>query len=151
VTDELYRDAILTHYRAPKNRRNLVNADVTVSAADPLCGDEMTVSLRIVAGRIGDGAFEARGCSISQASADMMIDSARGSTIEEVKSLIAAFESMLRGEPSLEDHAVLGELQVLGGVRRFPSRLKCALLPWNALRSALERHVSSASAERAAS
>lgn len=151
MNDDLYRDAILNHYRAPKNRRSLVNADITASAADPLCGDEMTVSVRIVAGRLADAAFEARGCSISQASADMMIDSVRGSTTEEVEALIAAFESMLRGEQSGSDGAGLGELQVLGGVRRFPSRMKCALLPWTALRIALERHESSNSAKRAAS
>jgi nitrogen fixation protein NifU and related proteins len=147
VTEELYRQAILSRYRAPRHRRSLIDANAEASASDPLCGDEMTVSVRLEAGRIVEAAFQARGCSISQASADMMIDAIQGLSPSAAGRISRSFERFLKGDPDPE--IPLGELEVLAGVRRFPSRLKCALLPWKTLNEALtplEGHVQLGSA-----
>jgi nitrogen fixation protein NifU and related proteins len=139
--EELYRKAILDHYQRPKHRRALPDADLTASAADPLCGDEMLIRVKIDSDRIRDAAFEARGCSISQASADLMIESVLGATTAETEARIEAFEAMLQGASAPIEEQGLGDLTVLGGVRRYPSRIKCALLPWRTLRSALDSQV----------
>lgn len=134
--DDLYRAVILQHYQSPSHRRPVDEADVRGFSQNPLCGDEMTVGAWIRDGRVAEAGFQARGCSISQASADMMIDAVGGRSLEEVSALIGQFRAMMAGgaeEPSTD----LGDLAVLQGVRRFPVRVKCALLPWNTLESAL--------------
>jgi nitrogen fixation NifU-like protein len=127
---------ILEHYRAPANRRVVEHADVEGFSQNPLCGDEITVAARIRDGLVADAGFQARGCSISQASADMMIDAIRGRTLDEVAALAGQFRAMMAGAvdgPASD----LGDLAALQGVRRFPVRVKCALLPWNTLEAAL--------------
>ena len=93
VVEDLYREVILQHYRSPRNRRAIPDANVQGFAQNPLCGDEMSVAARVDDGRVVDAAYEARGCSISHASADMMADAVRGKTLAEVGRLVEAFKA----------------------------------------------------------
>ena len=137
--DELYRDVILDHYSHPRNRGVADPADTTREGANPLCGDEIRVSLRVRDGVIEDVRFEGKGCSISQASASMMTEQIKGKPVAEANRLIAAFKAMMRAsggaEPVADD---LGDLVALSGVRKFPVRVKCATLSWITLELALE-------------
>lgn len=136
VLEDLYREVILKHYHSPANRRSLPDANARGYSVNPLCGDEMTVAARIDKGCIADAAFEARGCSISQASADMMADAIRGKTVEEVAALVEWFRGMMLSA-SGGVSADLGDLGALQGVKKYPVRIKCALLPWDTLADAL--------------
>ncbi|MBI4213052.1 MAG: SUF system NifU family Fe-S cluster assembly protein [Chloroflexi bacterium] len=136
MTQDLYRQVILAHYRQPANRYKLDGANVAGYSHNPLCGDEISVYARIDSGRLTEASFEARGCSIVQASADMMADCVRGQTRADLDATITAFESMLEG-PDEEPDVALGDLRLLREVRKFPVRIKCALLPWKTLRDAL--------------
>lgn len=134
--DELYRSVILEHYRAPANRRVVEDANAQGFSQNPLCGDEMTIAARIAEGRVADAGFQARGCSISQASADMMVDAIRGRTLDDVTALVQQFRALMSGGVDASVPS-LGDLAALQGVRKFPVRVKCALLPWNTLEAAL--------------
>lgn len=137
--DELYRDVILDHYSHPRNRGVAEPADTTREGANPLCGDEIRVSLRVRDGVIEDVRFEGKGCSISQASASMMTDQIKGKPVAEANRLIAAFKAMMHtsaGADVAPDD--LGDLVALSGVRKFPVRVKCATLSWITLELALE-------------
>jgi nitrogen fixation protein NifU and related proteins len=135
VDDDLYREIILDHYRNPRRKRPVDPADMTVEATNPLCGDEITLSLRVKDGEVEDVGFLGRGCSISQASASMMCDEVAGLTREQAAELGHRFKDMLTaGAPPDE----LGDLEALQGVRQYPVRIKCAVLPWNALLRGLE-------------
>ncbi|MDR7419735.1 MAG: SUF system NifU family Fe-S cluster assembly protein [Armatimonadota bacterium] len=130
VLDDLYREVILEHSAHPRNRGRLDPADIAVEGANPLCGDELAVFVRLREGRVSEVRFEGRGCSISQASASMMTEAIKGKTVAEVRALIAAFKAMMHGhDPSPE----MGDLVALQGVRKFPVRIKCATLAWVAL------------------
>lgn len=135
---DLYRDLIMEHYRAPHNYRSLPNADVRAEGTNPLCGDEVQVELRFDGERIAEAAFTGSGCAISQASASLMTDAVTGQPAGEAVRLLVAFERMLtKGD---EPDPVLGDLEALQGVARFPVRIKCALLPWKVLRDALDEY-----------
>ncbi len=130
--DDLYRDIIIDHYRTPRTRGRLETPDIATQGANPLCGDEIEVSLIIEDGKVADVRFEGRGCSISQASASMMTEGIKGKTIEEVRGLVSSFKEMMSGNLEPEDDE-LGDLEALQGVRKYPVRIKCALLCWNTL------------------
>ena len=132
--DDLYRDVILEHYSHPRNKGVLEPADITSEGANPLCGDEIRISLDVRDGLVRDARFDGKGCSISQASASMMTERIKGRRVEEVSRLIAAVKAMMHGEPPSKD---LGDLEALQGVRRFPVRVKCATLGWVTLEHAL--------------
>ncbi len=134
--DELYREVILDHYSHPRNRGVADPADVIREGANPLCGDELRVSLRVRDGIVEEIRSEGKGCSISQASASMMTELVKGKRVDEAARLIAAFKAMMHGEAPPED--VLGDLEALQGVRKFPVRVKCATLSWVTLEMALE-------------
>jgi len=134
---DLYREVILQHYQSPTNRREIADPDLQLSASNPLCGDELAIFVRLADERIADAAFQARGCSISQASADIMADAVKGKTLDEALAEIQRFERMMQGEtPEGEPPA---ELEALVSVRRFPVRVKCALMPWTTLGEAIEQ------------
>ncbi len=144
--DDLYRDIILDHYRSPRNRGRLPQPDVATQGANPLCGDEIEISLNIRDGRVEDVRFSGKGCSISQASASMMAEGVKGKTLAEAKQLIDAFRGMMHGDFD-PDPDELGDLEALQGVRKYPVRIKCAMLCWNTLLEGLniyERSVGSA-------
>ena len=133
--DDLYREVILDHYSRPRNKGTLDPADVVREGANPLCGDEIRVSLLVHDGIVQDARFDGKGCSISQASASMMTERIKGRPIAEAERLIAAFKAMMRGEQPADD---MGDLEALQGVRKFPVRVKCATLGWVTLEEALK-------------
>jgi nitrogen fixation protein NifU and related proteins len=135
VDDDLYREIILDHYRNPRRKRAVDPADVAVEAANPLCGDEVTLTLRVRDGNVEDVGFTGRGCSISQASASMMCEEVAGRSSEDAAALGHRFKGMLMQGRQPDD---LGDLEALQGVRQYPVRIKCAVLPWNALLRGLE-------------
>jgi nitrogen fixation NifU-like protein len=139
VAEDLYREAIIKRYQSPANRRTIDDANAEGFSQNPLCGDEVRVTARIEDNRVVDAAFAARGCSISQASADMMADVIRGRTLPEVAEIAGQFRQIMTEDTeSIPPH--LDELAVLRSVRKYPVRIKCALLPWETLQHAIERH-----------
>lgn len=136
--DDLYRELILDHYRRPRHRGRIKPYDAEAQGYNPLCGDDLTLWLRLEDGRVAAVGMESKGCSISQASASMMSERIVGMTLAEVEQLIGAFKGMmLQGaEP---DPDLVGDLEALQGVKRYPVRIKCALLAWNTLIEALEQ------------
>jgi nitrogen fixation NifU-like protein len=137
--DDLYRELILDHYRHPRNKGNLDNANRHVEGYNPLCGDEVELDLILDEdGVIEDVAFKGRGCSISQASSSMMTDAVKGQTKAEAMALLDAFKKMMT-EPETVPAEDLGDLEAFQGVAKFPVRVKCATLAWNVLQEGLER------------
>jgi nitrogen fixation NifU-like protein len=139
--DELYRDIILDHYKNPRNKGDLDPADVHVSANNPLCGDEVTITARLSpdGSQVADLHFSGRGCSISMASASMMTEQVVGKPLPEALRVISSFKEMMLAEG---DAAELGDLEALQGVKKYPVRIKCAVLPWNSLLQGLTERAS---------
>lgn len=134
--EELYRELILDHYRAPRGRTVLERSDREATGANPVCGDEATLRLKLEGGRIAGVEVRASGCAISVASGSMLAEALEGRTLEEARVLAAALRAALTGVGPGEaggSGAGLGDLEALLGVRRFPMRVKCALLPWAVL------------------
>jgi nitrogen fixation protein NifU and related proteins len=133
----LYQEMILDHYRRPRNKGALENADASVEMKNPLCGDEITLQVAFAPTGVAELKFSGRGCSISQASASMMTQLVKGKSIEEIDALRNRFRDLILGDQSAAIDERLGSLRAFSGVARFPARVKCALLAWNALESAL--------------
>ena len=133
----LYQEMILDHYRRPRNKGALERADASVEMKNPLCGDEITLQLAFDGSGVSDLRFSGRGCSISQASASMMTQLVKGKGAAEIDALRNRFRDMMLGDASAVSDEKLGSLRALSGVARFPSRVKCALLAWNALENAM--------------
>jgi len=132
---DLYRDVILDHNRRPRNFGALEPADVSVEGFNPLCGDRLTLRLRMADGRIADIRFDGQGCAISTASASLMTEAVKGLTRPQALELFDRVHRLLTDdEAGPED---LGKLAALSGVREFPARVKCASLCWHTLASAL--------------
>ncbi|HEX3534289.1 MAG TPA: SUF system NifU family Fe-S cluster assembly protein [Gemmatimonadaceae bacterium] len=138
----LYQEMILDHYRRPRNKGALENADATVEMKNPLCGDEITLQVAFDGDSVCDLRFSGRGCSISQASASMMTQLVKGKTTEEIDAIRKRFRDLMLGNAPAADDAQLGSLRALSGVARFPARVKCALLAWYALENALAERAS---------
>ena len=132
---ELYQEVIFDHNRQPRNFGRPQGANRSAHGYNPLCGDKVTVYLRVEDGVIRDAAFEGSGCAISTASASLMTEALKGKTEAEAERLFEGFHDMVTGS---EAHAGLGKLEVLGGVREFPMRVKCATLAWHTLSAALK-------------
>ena len=135
--DELYKEVILDHYRAPRNKGRLDPHDVSLERNNPLCGDEIELFVRYDGDTIEGIAFEGKGCSISQASASMMTEKVQGLSVKDATSLAESIKSMMAGE-SEGDQKELGDLVSLKGVVKYPVRIKCALLGWNTLEEAIQ-------------
>ena len=140
---DLYQEVILEYGRHPRNLGKLGHTTHRAEGHNPLCGDQIAVSLDLGPdGAIRDIAFEGRGCAISVASASLMTESVKGKTVDVAKSLFDSVREMCMGEgdakapAGLEDE--LERLQVLGGVRQFPMRVKCATLAWHTLKAAMD-------------
>lgn len=134
--DEIYKEVILDHYKSPRNKREMPDAERSCSKNNPLCGDEITVYLHEEDGKVLDVSFLGQGCSISQSSASMMTEAVAGKTVEDIDALTADVRGMLSGEVEPDEDA-FGELVALKGVVRYPIRVKCALLAWDVLQEAL--------------
>ena len=135
--EELYKEVILDHYKSPRNKRALPGAELSCSANNPLCGDEITIHAHIADGRVAEVTFEGQGCSISQASASMLTEAVTGKHVEGAQALTADFRGMMEGrvEPTEEE---FGDLIALRGVVKYPVRIKCAVLAWDVLQEALQ-------------
>lgn len=135
---DLYQEVILDHNRRPRNFGPLAGATRTAEGYNPLCGDRLTLYVRIEGDRLTGVSFEGSGCAISKASASLMTDAVKGHTIDEVTLLFDRVHEMLTTpiDQPVNDAAV-GKLAVLSGVREFPTRVKCASLAWHTLKSAL--------------
>jgi nitrogen fixation NifU-like protein len=135
----LYQDVIVDHGRHPRNFRELDDATSTAEGVNPLCGDHLTLYVKLADGQIEDIAFQGLGCAISQASASLMTTALKGKNREEALVLFGRVHAMLTAGPTSEvPPDELGKLAVLSGVWEFPMRVKCATLAWHTLRSALE-------------
>lgn len=134
--DDIYKEVILDHYKNPRNKREMPEAEFSCSRNNPLCGDEITVFVHAEDGKVHEVSFVGQGCSISQSSASMMTEAVTGKAVEDVQKLIADFRGMMAGEldPSEDD---LGDLVALKGVVKYPIRIKCAVLAWDVLQEAL--------------
>jgi nitrogen fixation protein NifU and related proteins len=135
--DALYQELILEHNRKPKNFRVMEDADRTVEGRNPLCGDELTVWLKLSDDRIDDVSFRGSGCAISKASASLMTAAVKGKTRAEAVDLFDRFHRMVTGQLGADEEKDMGALRALGGVARYPMRVKCASLAWHALKSGL--------------
>lgn len=136
MLDDLYREVILDHYRTPRNKGPMDGSTVTIELNNPVCGDEIALHLKVEADRISDISFEGRGCSISQSSASMMTEAVIGKDVREALDIVGRFHGMMRGELDAAD-IDLGDLEALQGVVKFPVRIKCALLSWEALQKGI--------------
>ena len=143
---ELYRDVILDHNKRPRNFGRIEASDSHAEGHNPLCGDRLTVWVRLKDDRIEDIRFEGKGCAISTASASLMTEAVKGKDKATVQSLYARIHSLLTQQDAVP-YASLGKLAALSGVREFPARVKCASLCWHTLNAALERSVAAVSTE----
>jgi nitrogen fixation NifU-like protein len=132
---DLYQEVIVDHGRRPRNFGPLPDASHQAEGFNPLCGDRLTLRLNVVDGVIANARFEGAGCAISTASASLMTEALKGCSETEAEALFTDFHALLTGEPNA--NAALGKLEVLTGVREFPSRIKCATLAWHTLHAAL--------------
>jgi nitrogen fixation NifU-like protein len=135
----LYQDVILDHNRAPRNYRFMDNANRRVEGNNPLCGDRLTLWLRVEGDTIKDVAFQGSGCAISRASASLMTTAVKGKTRGEVEALFQRFHSLVTGALEPAEAEALGKLAVFSGVSEYPVRVKCASLSWHALKAALDQ------------
>jgi nitrogen fixation NifU-like protein len=150
LADDLYRETILDHYHNPRNNGTIDNASATVEGVNPLCGDELTLYIKLTAeGMIEDVKLEAHGCSINTASGSMMSEAILGQSVERAQQIIEDFKTMmLNKEEDVAFEDELEELEALRGVKKYPVRIKCALLPWNTLLEGLETAGASASTKK---
>lgn len=135
--NDLYRDVILDHNRQPRNYGGLEPADATIEGFNPMCGDRLTVRLRLADDTISDIRFEGQGCAISTASASLMTEALKGKTRAEALQLFHRVHQHLTDDASPPPDT-LGKLAALSGVREYPARVKCATLCWHTLASALQ-------------
>ena len=142
--DALYQELILEHNRRPRNYRAMEDANRVVESHNPLCGDALTLWVKLDDDRVSDASFQGSGCAISRASASLMTEAVKGKTRSEAEELFRQFHELVTGKLDIEaDPAAkksLGALRALGGVSRFPIRVKCASMAWHALRSAISEN-----------
>lgn len=134
----LFQELILEHYKRPRNKGSLEHATADVHMNNPVCGDEVHLYLQLDGDTITDVRFVGTGCSISQASISMMTDLLKGKTIDEALALDERFKQMMHGDEEAARDKGLRDARALAGVSRFPARVKCALLGWNALEEAVK-------------
>ncbi len=135
--DDLYRDIVMDHYKSPRGKKEIQNADIVNEGKNPVCGDEIEVSMKVNDGRVDDISVQCMGCAISIASGSMLAETIKGKPIEEVIKIARAVKAVLKGEEP-HDEIDLGDLEALEGVKKFPVRIKCALLSWSTMIEGLE-------------
>ena len=135
--DDLYRRVIMDHYKNPRNRGQLDSeAAVTVNLNNPTCGDKISLQMQIEDNVVRNVKYFGEGCSISLSSASMMTDAIKGRTLQEALKTAENFSSLMKGEHSVFEYE---DIEALSGVTKFPARIKCATLAWNALRKGVEQ------------
>jgi len=139
VLNSLYQQLILEHYRNPHNKAELPDKTVEVHMANPVCGDEIRIQLRVEDDQIEEATFVGQGCSISQAAVSMMTDLLKGKSLGDADALAKRFTELMHGDAEAANDRSLGDLRSLRGVSKFPVRVKCALLGFDALQEALKR------------
>jgi len=145
--DDLYQELILDHNRRPRNRRRIEQADRQAEGHNPLCGDHLTVFLKVDGEVVTEATFEGAGCAISTASASLMTEAVKGKTLQEAKSLFRRFHALVTGEPVEHGDETLGKLEVFSGVCQYPARVKCATLAWHTVNAALDDQADNVSTE----
>ncbi|MDF2645543.1 MAG: NifU [Paenibacillus sp.] len=134
--DDLYRRVIMDHYKTPRNRGKFESDEaVTIDLNNPTCGDKISLQMQVEDGVVKMAKFTGEGCSISLSSASMMTDAVKGKTIEEALKMADGFSGLMKGEPVEFEYE---DIEALSGVNKFPARIKCATLAWNALRKGIE-------------
>lgn len=137
--DALYQEVILDHNRRPRNFHPMEHATCSADGKNPNCGDQLTVWLKVEGDRVADISFQGMGCAISKASASMMTEAVKGKSQADAVRLYEKVHRLVTGEdPALAKDKELGSLRALGGVSRFPMRVKCASLSWHAMKAALD-------------
>jgi len=145
---DLYQEVIIEHSKSPRNFAVLADATATVEAYNPLCGDQITLYLKMADGRIADISFQGQGCAISKASTSLMTQALKGEDEETARALFAEVHTLLtEGPDAVAEPEHLGKLAVLSGVSEYPARVKCASLGWHALKSALDEGAQPVSTE----
>ena len=138
---DLYQEVILDHNRSPRNFGRLDDADLQADGHNPLCGDRLSITVKLDGDRVTDLRFEGSGCAISKASASLMTEKVKGGTLDELRGLFDRFHRLVTDQTAPADDAGLGKLAVFAGVRDYPARVKCAILAWHTLRAAVDdRH-----------
>jgi nitrogen fixation NifU-like protein len=146
---ELYQEVILDHNKRPRHFHALEDANRHADGYNPLCGDKLTLFLRVEGDVVREASFQGSGCAISKASASMMTDAIVGRTLGEIDALFAGFHRMVTADVEAPaDSQGLGKLAVFAGVREFPARVKCATLAWHTLAAALRTEAGAASTEQ---
>jgi nitrogen fixation protein NifU and related proteins len=146
--NSLYQQLILEHYRSPRNKSELPDNTVEIRMNNPVCGDEVKLQLRVEDGRIAEAKFTGQGCSISQASISMMTVLLQDATVEAAYALARRFTELMHGDEEAAGDRSLGDLRALAGVSKFPVRIKCALLGFDALQEALARQSAQAATHK---
>jgi nitrogen fixation NifU-like protein len=135
---QLYQDVIVDHNRSPRNFGKLENADRTLEGFNPLCGDKLTLYVKLDGNTINDIHFDGSGCAISVASASLMTEALKGKTLEQAETIFNDFHHLLTAEDAEPDLDRFGKLAALAGVRDYPSRIKCASLCWHTLHAVID-------------
>lgn len=145
---DLYQQIIIEHNRSPRNFKVLEGATRTAEGDNPLCGDRITLYVKLEGDTVADIGFQGKGCAISQASASLMTGAVKGKPVAEAERIFHAFHAMVTSDPTkAPDTAALGKLAAFAGVRQFPARVKCANLAWHTLHAALAHTADSVSTE----
>ncbi len=140
--DELYEAIILDHYRNPRNSGPVDDPDIDLEVNNPFCGDEFHIQLKVDGNSVSQVGINGRGCAISQASASLLAELVQGKSYADVNAAVDSVRRLLKGEEITEEEQdILGDIEALGGVRKFPVRIKCALLSWVGLNDALADHI----------
>jgi nitrogen fixation protein NifU and related proteins len=134
--DDLYRRVIMDHYKNPRNRGSFEGESVSIDLNNPTCGDKIQLQMQVEDGIVKAAKFTGEGCSISLSSASMMTDAVKGKTLEEALKMAESFSGLMKGEPVEFEYE---DIEALSGVNKFPARIKCATLAWNALRKGIEQ------------
>ncbi len=144
---DLYRDVIVDHNKRPRNFGRIDPADAHADGHNPLCGDQLSITVKLVGDKIDDVKFDGSGCAISVASASLMTEAVRGKSLSDFNALHTQVHELLTQHDSPIDPASLGKLGALSGVREFPARVKCASLCWHTLQAALQHSAQPISTE----
>ena len=135
---DLYQEILLEHNRRPRNFRKIEDATHQADGFNPLCGDQISLQLKVGSETVEDAAFQGHGCAISRASASLLTQAVKGSSSDEAMSMFEEFHRMLTEPDADLDFDLLGDLEMLAGVIAYPTRIKCAILAWHTLKAAMD-------------